>query len=263
MINQPTLNDVKNYWNQRPCNIRHSKNEVGTKEYFDDVERRKYFVEPHIPNFANFNQWSGKKVLEIGCGIGTDAVNFARAGANYTAIELSSESLKIAKQRFKIFGLKGNFIECNAEELTTVIPENHYDLVYSFGVLHHTPKPEKAFAEIKKILKTTGELRIMLYARNSWKAHMIEGGFDQPEAQYGCPIADTFSEQEVQDILKDFDIQSISQDHIFPYKVEEYKKYNYVKEDWFKAMPLEMFRALEKSLGWHLLVQAKLKANLV
>ena len=83
------IESVKAYWDARPCNIRHSLAPVGTREYFDQVEARKYFVEPHIPGFAEFERWRGKKVLEIGCGIGTDAVNFARSGAEYVAIELS------------------------------------------------------------------------------------------------------------------------------------------------------------------------------
>ena len=80
-FSQITVDAVRNYWDRRPCNIRHSPKRVGTREYFDEVETRKYFVEPHIPRFAQFERWRGKKVLEIGCGIGTDTTNFARHGA--------------------------------------------------------------------------------------------------------------------------------------------------------------------------------------
>ena len=88
------ITEVREYWNRRPCNIRHSNSPIGSREYFDEVEKRKYFVEPHIPGFCEFDKWKGKKVLDIGCGIGTQAVSFARAGAEYTAIEISEESLR-------------------------------------------------------------------------------------------------------------------------------------------------------------------------
>jgi len=103
------MNTIQSYWNRQPCNIKHSNKEFLSKEYFDEVEHRKYFVEDHIPHFADFASWKGKRVLEIGCGIGTDAVNFARNGAIYTGIELSDVSLDIAKKRFEVYGLSGNF----------------------------------------------------------------------------------------------------------------------------------------------------------
>jgi len=87
---------------------------------------------------------------------------------------------------------------------------------------------------------------------------MIEAGFDQPEAQSGCPIAYTFSHDEIKELLKDYRILSIEQEHIFPYIIEKYKNYEYIKQPWFEAMPPEMFRVLEKKLGWHTLIVAKL-----
>src|SRR6202008_1265935 len=139
-FSQITVDEVRNYWDRRPCNIRHSPKPVGTREYFDEVEARKYRVEPHIPGFAEFPRWRGKKVLEIGCGIGTDTINFARHGAQVTAVDLTAKSLEMARQRAHIFGLEERirFIQANAETLSYFVPVEPYDLVYSFGVIHHT-----------------------------------------------------------------------------------------------------------------------------
>jgi ubiquinone/menaquinone biosynthesis C-methylase UbiE len=259
MTELATVETVAEYWNRRPCNIRHSTAPVGTREYFDDVEARKYFVEPHIPGFADFPHWRGKRVLEIGCGLGTDATNFARAGADYTGVELSEVSLGLARQRFELFGLAGNFALCNAEELTAYVPEDSFDLVYSFGVIHHTPHPDRVLAQARRVIRADGEFRLMLYASNSWKDAMIEAGLDQPEAQSGCPIAFTYTQDEVRTLLRKagFEATAIRQDHIFPYVIEKYVKYEYELQPWFAAMPQEMFRALERRFGWHMLITAK------
>jgi SAM-dependent methyltransferase len=255
-----TLEEVQNYWNERPCNIKHSNSPIGSLKYFNEVEERKYFVEPHILTFANFHEWEGKRVLEVGCGIGTDAVNCARSGANYSGVELSIESLKLAKDRFKVFGLEGRFLEANAEIVDEILGGETFDLIYSFGVLHHTPSLGNSLKAIRKLMHKTSTFKMMVYAEDSWKNAMISAGLDQPEAQYGCPIANTYTKIQISDELLNagFKTIEISQDHIFPYIVEEYKKYNYVREPWFQSMPPEVFCALEKKLGWHLLVTAQI-----
>jgi ubiquinone/menaquinone biosynthesis C-methylase UbiE len=259
-LKQPDIQQVRSYWNARPCNIRHSVQPVGTREYFDEVEKRKYFVEPHIPGFAQFERWNGKKVLEVGCGIGTDTMNFAREGAFVTAVDLSDESLKIAKQRARVFGLEEriSFYQANAEELSSVVPVEPYNLVYSFGVIHHTPKPSNVISQIKRYMTVPSELRMMLYAKNSWKNIMIEAGLDQPEAQNGCPIASTYTVDDVRKLLDGFIVSEIKQDHIFPFVAEKYIRYEYEIAPWFSCMPRAMFSALEQALGWHLLITARL-----
>src|SRR2546423_8866335 len=107
-----SVEEVGESWNRQPCNIRHSPKPLGSKEYFDEVEARKYFVEPHIPGFADFARWRGKKVLEIGCGIGTDTINFARAGAQVTVAELSDKSMELARKRAAVFGLEDRIRFC-------------------------------------------------------------------------------------------------------------------------------------------------------
>jgi len=253
-----TIDDVRDYWDRRPCNIRHSPRQVGTRAYFDEVEARKYFVEPHIQDFAQFERWNGRCVLEIGCGIGTDAVSFARAGADYTGIELSPASMALAQKRFEIFGLDGTFRTGDAEHLAEFVPARSFDLVYSFGVIHHTPAPRAVIAGAREVIRPDGELRIMLYAKNSWKAMMIDAGFDQPEAQSGCPIAALYTRDMIEELLGGmFTIVSAEQAHIFPYVVEKYVRYEYELQPWFAAMPKDIFAALERRLGWHYLIVAK------
>lgn len=254
----PDINAVADYWNARPCNIRHSTAPIGTTEYFNQVETRKYSVEPHIPGFAEFEKWKGKKVLEVGCGIGTDAVNFARAGAEYTGVELSESSLALARQRIEVFGLHGRTFQANAETLSDTVPVEVYDLIYSFGVIHHTPNPRRVIEQVMNYLGPQSEFRLMLYAKHSWKNALINAGLDQPEAQSGCPVAFTYDQDEVRDLLAGLEVFEIQQDHIFPYVVEKYVRYEYEIQPWFKAMPREMFRALESQFGWHTLIKCRL-----
>ena len=224
-----TIDDVYNFWNERPCNIRHSSKTIGTKEYFEDVTKRKYLVEPHIIDFADFQKWKNKRVLEVGCGIGTAAQSFIENGSIYTGVDLSDKSVKIAKKRLEIFNLNGNIFQANIENLDN-INDTEYDLIYSFGVLHHTPNIKKSIENIYKMLKPGGEFKMMLYAKNSWKYYEIIDGLDQYEAQNGVPIANVYTQDEVYELLTEFNNIKITQTHIFPYKIEEYKNYIYEKK---------------------------------
>jgi hypothetical protein len=107
-------------------------------------------------------------------------------------------------------------------------------------------------------MTASSELRIMLYAKNSWKNIMIDAGLDQPEAQNGCPIAFTYTPEEVRNLLEGFTVSEIKQDHIFPFVVEKYVRYEYEIAPWFSSMPMSMFSALARALGWHLLITARL-----
>ena len=265
-----TIDDVRQYWNRRPCNLRHSQAEVGTRRYFDEVEERKYFVEPHIPGFAQFERWRGKKVLEIGCGLGTDSINFARHGAQLTVIDVSSESLALCRQRFEQFGLTATFYQGNAEQLADIVPVEEYDLVYSFGVIHHTPHPNRVVEQITRYMGPQSELRLMVYSKWCWKTAWIvlrygKGRFwhaarlvaEHSEAQTGCPVTYTYSAAEIRNgLLKGFDVKSIAKDHIFPYVIEKYVRHEYERVWYFRWIPAPAFRALERLLGWHTMAVA-------
>ncbi len=268
-----SIQKVRDYWNARPCNIRHSTAEVGTEKYFMQVEARKYFVEPHIPLFAEFEKWRGKKVLEIGCGIGTDTINFARAGAEVTAVDLSAESINLATKRAEVMGLSDriDFFEANAEHLADFIPAQKFDLVYSFGVIHHSPNPGKIVEQVRaNFVHTDSTLKLMVYYRYSWKVLWMvlreQGRFwrlddiiaKHSEARTGCPITYSYSKKSVETLIgSGFEIDNIFVDHIFPYQIPKYVKYEYEKVWYFRHLPEPVFRALERRFGWHLCLTAK------
>lgn len=274
-FSETSIDRVRDYWNSRPCNLRHSPASVGSREYFDQVEARKYLVEPHIPGFAEFQRWAGKRVLEIGCGIGTDTMNFARAGARVTAVDLSSRSLELARQRAAIFGVQDRiqFVEADAERLSAFVEPAEYDLVYSFGVIHHTPHPGRVLDQIRQHFSgPSTTLKVMVYYRWSWKVFSIlfreaHGAFwkldaavaRNSEAQTGCPVTYTYTRSSVRRLLADagFTLQDVFVDHIFPYRVPDYVQYRYVKAFPFSWLPDPAMRALERRLGWHLCATAR------
>ena|SRR5437867_3311444 len=267
-----SIDSVRQYWDRRPCNLRHSPKPAGTKEYFDEVEARKYFVEPHIPRFAEFEKWNGKKVLEIGCGLGTDTINFARHGAKVTAIDVSRQSLDLAQRRAEVYGVQDriSFYEGNAEELTKIVPVEPYDLIYSFGVIHHTPHPERVIEQLARYTKPGTILKFMVYNDRSWKVlailftsakgqfwRLAEAVARHSEAQTGCPVTYTYTRTSVRKLLDRFEILKVDVDHIFPYRIPDYVEYRYVRNWCFSWMPQPVFRWLERRLGWHLCVTAR------
>jgi len=157
---------AREFWQQHPCGTKFSDAEMGSREFFERVEAHRYEKEWHIRSAANFAGTRGLKVLEIGCGMGTDGAQFARAGADYTGIDLTDAAIELARKRFAVSGLSGNFRVSDAENLD--FPNDSFDLVYSHGVLHHTPDIAAAVREIHRVLKPGGRAVVMLYHRGSY-----------------------------------------------------------------------------------------------
>jgi SAM-dependent methyltransferase len=157
---------VRAFWQAHPCGTKFSDAEMGTPEFFERVEAHRYDKEWHIPRAADFAGMRGLRVLEIGCGLGTDGAQFAKAGADYTGIDLTEAAIELARTRFEVSGLKGEFRVADAENLD--FADASFDRVYSHGVLHHTPDTARAVAEIHRVLKPGGRAVVMLYHRGSY-----------------------------------------------------------------------------------------------
>jgi len=165
--NNATLKErVRAFWQANPCGTKFADAPPGSRRFYELVEEHRYKKEWHIPAAAGFAQATNLKVLEIGCGLGTDGAQFAQAGANYTGIDLTEAAVDLAKRRFELFQLPGTFRVADAEHLD--FPDNSFDLVYSHGVLHHTPDTPAAVREIHRVLRTGGKAVVMLYHRDSY-----------------------------------------------------------------------------------------------
>ena len=157
---------VREFWQAHPCGTKFADAEAGTPEFFERVEEHRYRTEWHIPEAAGFAGARGLRVLEIGCGLGTDGAGFARAGARYTGVDLTEAAVSLARRRFELEGLPGEFRVADAEALP--FADGAFDLVYSHGVLHHTPDTERAVREVRRVLRPGGRAVVMLYHRDSY-----------------------------------------------------------------------------------------------
>lgn len=262
------IDAVREYWDHRPCNVRHSTQPIGTREYFNEVEERRYFVEPHILSFSEFDKWRGKKVLEIGCGIGTDMINFARHGAHVTVVDLSRNSIGLARKRAAVFDLQDRiqFYVADAESLRAIVPIEPYDLIYSVGAIHHTPHPDRALNEMRYYTKSGTTVKLILYNRHSWKTLWIlavhgKGRFwrlseliaQHSEAEPHCPVTYAYSKRDVRRLVKlcGWCLVTLQSRHIFPWRIPDYRQHRYVKVWYFRWLPRVILTWLERRFGWH------------
>jgi cyclopropane fatty-acyl-phospholipid synthase-like methyltransferase len=256
------LQKVKKYWNKQPCNINHSNKAEFTEKYFKEVRKKKYFVEKHILNFANFKKYNKKNVLEIGCGIGTDAIEFIKNGAKYIGVDYSERSVQIAKKRVEVLKLskkKPRFFVDNCEKLTKIKRlKIEFNLIYSFGVIHHTENMKQAFKRIYEIANKKTEIKIMLYAENSYKKFLLNDTMYRYESQKNCPVVHTVNDEDVNNLIKNkFKIIKKYQDFIFPYKIIPYKNNKFIKINHFNVMPKKIFNLLQKNIGEHMMLTLK------
>lgn len=157
---------VRAFWQEHPCGTKFADAPEGSRRFFELVEQHRYQKEWHIPAAADFQSSNGLRVLEIGCGLGTDGAQFAEAGADYTGVDLTEAAVELARKRFELFGLPGKFRTADAEQLD--FPDETFDVVFSHGVLHHTPDINSAVREIHRVLQPGGKAKVMLYHRDSY-----------------------------------------------------------------------------------------------
>jgi len=162
----PLKTQVRQFWERIPCGAADANEaEEGSLAFFEEVEKQRYTGDDFMAEVAGFDRWQGKKVLEVGCGLGTDLLQFARGGAEVYAIDLTEKAARLARKRLGLYGLKGNISISDSETLP--FKSDSFDLVYSWGVIHHTPDTVAAAKEILRVCKPGGQVLVMLYHRRS------------------------------------------------------------------------------------------------
>ena len=158
---------AREQWGQDPCGAAYDReHELGTREFFDAIERHRYTeYASWMPRLMGFENFRGAQLLEVGCGMGTDLLQFSRGGARCVGIDLTPRSIEITQHRFRLYGADGRFMISDGEHLP--FSDESFDVVYSNGVLHHTPDTAGAVREVHRVLRPGGTAKIMLYHRNS------------------------------------------------------------------------------------------------
>lgn len=257
---------ARDQWSENPCGANvASEREFGSREYFDEIETNRYAVEaPWMKRLIGFDCYEGKRLLEVGFGTGTDLLQFARGGAHVTGIDLTPRSIEIARRRFDVFGLTGEFAVGDGESLS--FPDSSFDVVYSFGVLHHTPDTARAVHEIHRVLKPGGKAIVMLYHRASlyyWGSlflkHGILGGefFNESMAEImsrrveysqtgGRPLVKAYTRDEGRRMFGAFGNCELQVNQLTRRSLRPVGRF--IPEPWFQL--------LARNFGWNLLITA-------
>jgi ubiquinone/menaquinone biosynthesis C-methylase UbiE len=163
---EQTVEQVAAFWNTEACGTQFVTAARDERDFYAQYRRFRYETEWHIPEFVPFAAMRGQRVLEIGCGNGADGVMFAQHGADYTGVDLTEAAVAATRKHFAVLDLPGKFQTADAEQLD--FPADSFDVVYSYGVLHHTPEPARAIREVQRVLKPGGRAYVMLYHRHSF-----------------------------------------------------------------------------------------------
>ena len=165
LFDEQLKTEVSRYWNQASCGTEHIKEEKFSHAYFEEAEAHRFRTEPEIFSFAQFTRFFQKKVLEVGVGAGTDFLQWVRAGADAYGVDFTQESIDHVGRRLKLYGLQANVVYADAEKLP--FETNTFDLVYSWGVIHHSPDTKECLRELVRVAKPGGLLKVMIYNRRS------------------------------------------------------------------------------------------------
>jgi len=251
-------------WTEDPCGkIGANGIEEGTLEFYERINQNRYQeYAPWMKEAMGFDQYRGKKILEIGFGMGTDLFQFASNGAKVYGIDLSPKHFEITQKRFNIYGLNANIQLADAENMP--FEDESFDVVYSFGVIHHTPNMQKTIEETFRVLKPGGKAIISVYNKNSAHYYFVLmakyilflrflresyrrtlSRIEYRANSDACPLVILSSKKEYAKRFSVFREISIECHHLHAHDFGPFKK----------IIPASWVKNLESKLGWYLVAK--------
>ncbi len=245
------IDAIAHYWNERIHDLEMTSHPVGSREFFDDLEEYRFDKLHYLPQLIDFSSYRGRTVLEVGCGIGTDLVRFARGGARVTGVDLSATAIDLATKNFQLHGLAPEALRvANGEALPC--PDDSFDVVYGHGVVQYTADAPQLIRECHRVLKPGGEAIFMVYNRVSW-LNALSKLMKVPLEHEDAPVLKKYSAAEFRRLLRSFHQVRIVEER-FPVKS---RLHGGLKGTLFNTCFVGTFNALPRTLvrrfGWHLL----------
>ncbi len=245
-----TTDDVRRYWNQHIHDLEITTHPVGSPGFFADLDQYHFEKLHHLLRLVDFDGYRGKRVLEVGCGAGTDLVRFAKGGAIVTGVDLSASAIALARQNFAQQGLEADLREADGEQLP--FPDASFDFVYAHGVVQYTAGAQRLVDECRRVLKPGQVAVFQVYNRVSW-LNALSKLMKVPLEHEDAPVLVKYSAAEFRNLLKGFSAVRIVEER-FPVKSRLHGGwkgflFNTLFVGTFNALP----RPLVRRFGWHLL----------
>jgi len=249
---------VRNYWNDRIHDLEMTTAAPGSPEFYQELDAYRFEKLDYLPRLVNFNGYAGQRVLEIGCGVGTDLARFAAGGARVSGVDLSETAIDLARQNLGHLRLTGDLRVANGTALPWA--DASFDLVYCHGVLQYAADPKRIVREAHRVLAPRGEAIFMVYNSRSWLAWMSR--YLGVSLEHGdAPGLRLYTRRELDDLLSVFADRRIVPER-FPVRSRLHKGvkgvvYNAVFVPAFRVLP----KALVRPLGWHLMAFCRMAAR--
>jgi ubiquinone/menaquinone biosynthesis C-methylase UbiE len=250
---QHLLEAIRIYWNEHIHDLEIARHAVGTKEFFAELAAYRFEKLEYLPRVVDFSAYAGKRLLEVGCGVGIDLARFAQQAARVTGVDLAEVSIDLARRNFALHGLSGDLQVMNGECLQ--FHDSSFDVVYAHGVLQYANDAERMIEEIQRVLKPGGEAILMVYNRYSW-LNLLAKLFGVKLEHEDAPVLRKYSIREFRRMLRPFAHAEIIPER-FPVETRLHHGiqamiYNTVFVSAFRLLP----SVLVRPYGWHLMAKA-------